>query len=98
MVQREQYALGRCVRVESGRSFFRARGNEAYRRVQRSASTAPNPKGSPSAKLGPPSPPLPPRSRTRTLRGGPHFVLGRGLTGIPVRLCSAAGHTDSQFP
>ena len=90
-----RHSACRCVRVECGRSlFFRARGNEAYRRVQRSASTAPIPKGTPSAKLEP----HPPRTCTLILRGGPPFVLGRGLTGILVRLCSATGHTCSQFP
>ena len=71
-----RHSACRCVRVECGRSlFFRARGNEAYRRVQRSASTAP-------------IEPHTPRTCTLILRGGPPFVLGRGLTGIPVRLCS----------
>ena len=82
VVQREQYALGRC-----------ACGVWALLIFPRSGSTAPIPEGTPSAKLGPHTP----RSRTRTLRGGPPFVLGLGLTGIPVRLCSEAGHTYSQF-
>ena len=62
---------GPCVWSVGAPCFFRARGNEAYRRVQRSASTAPIPKGTPSAKLEP----HPPRTCTHppwwtTLRAG----------------------------
>ena len=77
-------ARGRCVCVWSAGAIFRASGIDADRRVQRSASNAPVPKGTPSAKLGPHLP----RACTRTFRCGPPSVLGRVFAGIPERLCS----------
>ena len=62
--------------------------------VQRSASTAPVPKRTPSALLGPHSP----RARTRASCCRPPPVPGRGFAEIPICLCSAAGPTYSQFP
>ena len=62
--------------------------------VQRSASTAPVPKGTPSAMLVPHSP----RARTCASCCRPPPVPGRGFTEIPICLCSAAGQAYSQFP
>ena len=78
--------------------FFRARGIEA-REVASSGAHRPHsiPKAvHPSAKLDPRN--IPSHTSFLLLRGRPPFVLGLGLTGIPVHLCSASGQTYSQFP
>ena len=77
-------ALSAGVCMRSVGTLFRARGIDATVGVQRSASTAPVPKGTPSAMLGPHSP----RARTRASCCRPPPVLGAGFRwdpGLPVQ-------------